>query len=93
MRDAETVLAIIRESAPATKTFTMVKAKRGRANHGHHDTGEPGAVISRTPGSEGGRRKRTSPNAGTSLAAYPTARRVRAGGLRKRTGGNADTAP
>jgi hypothetical protein len=42
----------------------------------HHDTGEPGAVISRTPGSEGGRRKRTNLT-GTSSAAYPTARRVR----------------
>lgn len=38
------------------KTFTTVKAKHGNLNHGHHDTGEPGAVISRTPGSEGGRR-------------------------------------
>jgi hypothetical protein len=60
------------------KTFTTVKAKHGNINHGHHDTGEPGAVISRTPGSEGGRQKRTS-TTGTSLAAYPTVRRVREG--------------
>jgi hypothetical protein len=55
------------------KTFTTVKAKHGNLNHGHHDTGEPGAVISRTPGSEGGRRKRTNLT-GTSSAAYPTLR-------------------
>src|SRR5690242_16158244 len=60
------------------KTFTTVKAKHGNLNHGHHDTGEPGAVISRTPGSEGGRRKRTNLT-GTSSAAYPTVRRVREG--------------
>ena len=73
------------------KTFTTVKAKHGNLNHGHHDTGEPGAVISRTPGSEGGRRKRTNLT-GTSSAAYPTARPVREGGMEKRSGSNPGTA-
>ena len=45
------------------------------------DAGEPGAVISRTPGSVGGRRKRTC-SAGTSPAAYPAAAAVS-----RRTGG------
>jgi putative transposase len=39
-------------------------------------TGEPDARKTGTSGSEGGRQKRTS-TTGTSLAAYPTARRVR----------------
>lgn len=31
------------------KTFTTVKAKHGNINHGHHDTGEPGALNGACP--------------------------------------------
>jgi predicted nucleic acid-binding Zn ribbon protein len=39
---------------------------------GHAGTGEPGAGITRMPGSEGGRRKSTAHRDGNSPAAYPT---------------------
>ncbi len=77
MRDAATVLEIIRE--PATRTSTLDVP---HGNHGKH--WRAGCHGKRARPVRRGAVGKGPALAGTSLAAYPTARRVRAGGRWKR---------
>src|SRR5258706_2953594 len=77
MRDAATVLEIIRE--PATRTSTLDVPD---GNHGKH--WRAGCHGKRARPVRRGADGKGPASAGTSLAAYPTARRVRTGGRWKR---------